>query len=179
MNVVLLTAAGITVLVAGAFVWIFRRIVTPVRHATPGLGWLHEFSIEKYRPMQRLLTREDYEFLRSQPGFTPTVAKMLQARRRRVLRLYLADLGRDFENVYALAKLCLVHSAEDRPGLALALLRQKWTFRYAMGLAHLRLMLQPVGLSRVDTRALVDAVDAMYRQLRQSNVVLLTCRLSG
>jgi hypothetical protein len=95
------------------------------------------------------------------------------------LRLYLTDLGRDFENVYAVAKLCLVHAAEDRPGLALALLRQKCTFRCAMGMAHLRLMLQPVGLRRADARALVDAVAAIYGQLRQSHVVLLACRVSG
>ena len=89
--------------------------------------------------------------------------------------MYLADLSRDFENIYAVAKLCLLHSAEDNPGRALALLRQKWTFNCAITLAHVRLMLQPLGLGRLNTRVLVDTVDAMYGQLRQSNIVLLTC----
>jgi hypothetical protein len=175
MGVALCIATGLALLVAGAFLSIFCRMITSEKRAASDLTGLGEFSIEKYRAMQRLLGGEDYEFLRNQPGFGPRVAGRFRARRRRILRLYLADLGRDFENIYALAKLCLLHSAEDKPGLALALLRQKWTFNYAITLAHVRLMLQPLGLGNLDTRALVDAADAMYAQLRQSNVVLLTC----
>lgn len=175
MSVVLWTATGLVLLVAGAFLWTFRLTITSGKRAASDLTGLRQFSIEKYRAMQRLLGGEDYEFLRNQPGFSPKVAGRFRTNRRRVLRLYLADLGRDFENIYAVAKLCLLHSAEDKPGLALALLRQKWTFNYAITLAHVRLMLQPLGLGRLDTRALVDAVDAMYGQLRQCNVVLLTC----
>lgn len=175
MGVALCTATGLVLLVAGAFVWIFRLMITSGERAASDLTGLGQFSIEKYRAMQRLLGAEDYEFLRNQPGFSHKVAGRFRAKRRRVFRLYLADLGRDFKNIYALAKLCLLHSAEDQPGLALALLRQKWIFNYAITLAHVRLMLHPLGLRGLDTRALVDVVDAMYTQLRQSNVVLLTC----
>lgn len=175
MSVVLCTATGLVLLVAGAFLWIFRLMITSGKREASDLNGLGQFSIEKYRAMQRLLSREDFEFLENQPGFSAKVAGRFRAMRRRILRLYLADLGRDFENIYAVAKLCVLHSAEDRPGLALALLRQKWTFNYAIALAHVRLMLQPLALGRLDTGALVDAVDAMYGQLRQSNVVLLTC----
>lgn len=175
MSVVLCTATGLVLLVAGAFVWVFRLMITSGKRAASDVGGLGEFSIEKYRAMQRLLSREDFEFLSDQPGFSPRAAVRFRAKRRRILRLYLADLGRDFGNIYAVAKLCLLHSTQDRPGLALALLREKWTFNYAIALAHVRLMLQPLGLTRLDTRALVDVVDAMYGHLRQSNVVLLTC----
>ena len=178
MSVAMWTTTGLVLVLAGAFLWIFRRMITAGKRAASDLSGLGQFSIEKYRAMQRLLSQEDYEFLGNQPGFSPRVARRFRAMRRRILRLYLTDLDRDFENIYAVAKLCLLHSAEDRPGLALTLLRQKWTFHYAITSAYVRSMLQPLGLRRLDMRALVDAVDAMYGQLRQSNVVLLTCSIN-
>jgi hypothetical protein len=175
MGAVFCIAAGFALLVAGAFFWIFRLMIASGERAASDVTALGRFSIEKYRAMQRLLDEEDFEFLWSQPGISPRVAVRFRVGRRRILRLYLADLSRDFKSIYAVAKLCLLHSAEDNPALALALLRQKWTFNYAIALVRVRLMLQPFGLGRLDTRILVDTVDAMYGRLRQSNVVLLTC----
>jgi hypothetical protein len=175
MGVVWYTVAVLTLFVAAAFLWVFRRMVTPERRVPSDLTVLGQFSIGKYRAMERLLDEEDFEFLCNRPGISPRIAGRFRARRRRILRLYLVDLCRDFANIYALAQMGLVHSAEDKPALALALLRQKWTFHYAIAWTRVRLFLQPLGLGRLDTRIPVDTVDAIYGQLRQSNLVLLTC----
>ena len=43
--------------------------------------WIDELSIERYRPMMRLLDSGDIEFLRAQPGFTPKMVTKLRAQR--------------------------------------------------------------------------------------------------
>ena len=73
-GVVLWIAAGFALLVAGAFLWIFRLMITSGERAASDLTVLGQFSIEKYRAMQRLLDEEDFEFLQNQPGISPRVA---------------------------------------------------------------------------------------------------------
>jgi hypothetical protein len=34
------------------------------------ITWIDDLSIDRYRPMLRLLSQEDVRFLRTQPGFT-------------------------------------------------------------------------------------------------------------
>ena len=55
--------------------------------------WIDELSIERYRPMMRLLDGGDLEFLRSQPGFTPRMATKLRAQRCQIFRGYLRCLN--------------------------------------------------------------------------------------
>src|SRR6476469_5982780 len=64
---------------------------------TANCDWAEGFSIAKYRPMQRLLSREDLLFLRSQPGYDLSLEKSLCKDRRRVFRSYLKSLRRDFD----------------------------------------------------------------------------------
>ena len=46
--------------------------------------WLEDFSISRYRPMLRLLSEDDYEFLASQAGYKGKIASQLRAERRKV-----------------------------------------------------------------------------------------------
>src|SRR5579864_3809496 len=66
--------------------------------------WIDELSIERYRPMLRLLDGEDLEFLRSQPGFTPKMATKLRIQRCLIFRGYLQCLNADFGRVCAAMK---------------------------------------------------------------------------
>ena len=156
------------VLLAGlAFYLVFRRMLARTKDQAPTLDWAREFSAARYRAMERLFSREDYEFLSAQQGYHPRIVRDLEASRRRIFRKYLRNLSSDFERLYFMAKLLLVNADHDRPDLTLALLRQRLTFRYAMAMMRCRLVLQPLGVGVSDVRGLVNAVDAMWNQFRQ------------
>ncbi len=143
-----------------------RRLAHRKPETVPDLEWCRNFSVAKYRPMERLFVQEDYEFLSAQPGFNREIFRRLQAERRRVFRRYLHALGRDFDRLLAAAKVLLVHAAEDRPDLAKMLVSQRLMFSYALAVVHCRLVLQGFGIGTVDVRPLVGALDALRMELR-------------
>jgi hypothetical protein len=167
MNVALVSAAGLAVLAVGAFFVLFRRMVLRGKEPQTDLEWCREFSIARYRPMERLFVEEDYDFLASQPGFHPRISRKLKAERRRVFRHYLRCIRRDFDRLSAAAKMVLVHAAQDRPDLATALMKQRLVFNYAMAMVQFRLALQTLGIGTVDVRRLVSSLEAMRSELRQ------------
>jgi hypothetical protein len=167
MNYALFGAAALVVLAALGFVFLFRRLISPERGGQSSLEWCRQFSIEKYRPMERLFFDEDYDFLAAQPGFSAKISKKLLAGRRRIFRHYLRCLGQDFDRLYTAAKFLLLHAPQDRPDLASALLKQRLIFRYAMAAVRCSLILQTMGIGKVDVRGLVAALESMRNQLRQ------------
>src|SRR5689334_8935997 len=62
------------------------------RAGVPDWNWIEDFSIDRYRPMQRLLCQEDYVFLESQRGYDPSISRTLRKDRRRVFRSYLHSM---------------------------------------------------------------------------------------
>jgi len=170
-----LLGAGVLVAAAGLlFACLFRRLIAPDRFLQPSLGWCNYFSIDRYRPMERLFSDEDYRFLADQPGYSPRLARRLKAERRRIFRQYLRSLGRDFNRLYTAARFLILQSPEDRPDLVTALLRQRLVFRYAMAVVHWRLALQTLGIGTVDVSGLVRALEQMGQQFRQASVALAT-----
>lgn len=145
-------------------------LVRLMAHRTTALAspeFVARFSVARYRPMQRLLAEEDYEFLASQPGYEPAIARQLRRRRRKIFRSYLRRMARDFNRLYATAKQIAVFSEHDRQDLIVLLVRQKVAFEYGLAMAHARLALHTVGLAPVDVRDLIDALDQMSQQARQ------------
>lgn len=167
MNVALAGAAVLAFLVALAFLLLFRRLTAREKDGQADLEWCRDFSIARYRPMERLFIEEDYDFLAAQPGFHPKISRKLQAERRRVFRHYLRCLRRDFDRLSTAAKMVLLHASQDRPDLAGLLLKQRMIFSYAMLMVEFRLVLQTMGIGRVDVRRLVSSLEAMREQLRQ------------
>ncbi len=159
-------AGGLALAVVLVFLALFRRLVGRGRATEPDLAWSSEFSIAKYRPMERLFLEEDYDFLAAQPGFHPRISRKLQAERRRVFRHYLRCLRRDFDRLSTTAKLLLLEAQQDQPELARSLVRQRMMFSLALTMVQLRLVLQPLGLGTVDVHRLVEAVEGMREQLR-------------
>jgi len=129
--------------------------------------WIDELSIERYRPMMRLLDGGDLEFLRSQPGFTPRMASRLRAQRCQIFRGYLRCLNGDFQRVCAAIKILMLQSREDRPDLAGLLLQQQVMFACGMGMVYFRLFLYRWGLAGVDVTSLVKNFDLMRVELRR------------
>lgn len=162
LGLVAAAAAGL------AFLLLFRHLLRPV--SPPRLEWLSEFSVARYRPMMRLLDREDYEFLAGEPGFHPRIARALRARRRKIFRDYLRSLRRDFNRLHCLAKLYLLHAAEDRPDLATDLLKLRWVSWYAIACARARLALEPLGVRPADVRGLLSVLDSLRGRLQAAPV---------
>lgn len=128
--------------------------------------WIDELSIERYRPMMRLLDGGDLEFLRSQPGFTPRMATKLRAQRCQIFRGYLRCLNGDFQRVCAAMKVLMLQSRHDRPDLAGVLIQHQAMFAWGMALVYFRLFLFRWGVCGVDVTSVVKIFDLMRLELR-------------
>ena len=136
--------------------------------------WIDELSVERYRPMLRLLDGDDLEFLRSQPGFTPRMATKLRVQRCQIFRGYLRCLNGDFQRVCAAIKILMLQSRQDRPDLAGLLVQQQMRFAFGMGLVYFRLSMYRWGLCGVDVTSLVKNFDLMRLELRSLVPATLT-----
>ncbi|HEV2444616.1 MAG TPA: hypothetical protein VGS58_01785 [Candidatus Sulfopaludibacter sp.] len=128
--------------------------------------WIDELSIERYRPMMRLLDGSDIAFLRTQPGFTPRMANKLRQQRSQIFQGYLRCLNSDFGRVCSAIKLVMLQSKADRPDLAGILIRHQAMFTLGMTLVQVRLLLYRWGLCGVDVAGLVNIFDLMRIELR-------------
>jgi hypothetical protein len=164
------TLVGAAVLVAAAgllVVFLLRRWNSPAHDPEPSLEWCTRFTVQRYRPMERLFSEDDDRFLAAQPGCSPRLMQRLRADRRRIFRHYLRCLSRDFNKLHRAARYLLLDSPQDRPDLVMALFRQRLMFRYALLTVHGRLALQTLGLGSVNPRGLVSALELMGSQFRQ------------
>lgn len=127
---------------------------------------LAELSVDRYRPMLRLLSDDDLRFLRVQPGFTPDMASQLRRQRCKIFRGYLKCLDRDFRCVCGALKLLILESRYDRPDLASALVRAQVLFTGGRVAVQFRLALYQMGLCDVDAASLLRLFDSMRVELR-------------
>ena len=155
-------------LFAGAFAVLFLRLASRVDAEFNPAEWFETFSVETYAPMQRLLDREDFDFLAAQPGYRPAIGRRLLAERRAVFAGYLSLLTRDFNQLLGIAKLMLVYGADDRPEFAQGLWRQQVQFYYTVSIMRVRLAFFPLGLRSADADRLVAATAAMWNRIPQT-----------
>jgi hypothetical protein len=128
--------------------------------------WIEDLSLDRYRPMLRMLDGGDIDFLRSQPGFTPRMASKLRSQRTQIFRGYLKSLETDFARVCSAIKLIMVQCQNDRSELAETLIRQQITFACSMLGVRVRLLLYSWGVCGVDVTQLVRLFDSMRLELR-------------
>jgi hypothetical protein len=162
----LVAASFLTCLpVVGAIIWSGHRAMSPKRLSVT-LDWLEKLSPERYKPMVRLLNRQDLDFLRSQPGFTRKMERGFRRQRCEIFRGYLRQLEGDFQQVCTALKLVMVQSNADRPDLAATLLRQQMWFKAGMLAVHFRLLLHGHGIGTVEVAGLLKLFDGMRLELR-------------
>lgn len=167
MNSVLAVSAVLAGVAIVAFVLLFRRLIVPLGLPVNTGQWLEDFSADKYRPMVRLLSEKDFEFLAAQPGFEPGLARKLRSTRRRLFRSYLHSLVRDFNRLHLIARMLVLYSPHDRPDLSALLLRQKLRFIQGVLLVQVRLALHAAGVGTVDVSGLVEALSALRAEVRE------------
>lgn len=163
MNSALMTGAVVGVGLLVTFAIILRSLVA-TRQDVDGSSVLSEVRVEKYRPMARLLSAEDLEFLKRQAGYTPEIGRRYRVERRRVMRAYLKALSADFATLHAAASHLLMVAPVDQPALANELMKQRWLFTRGMALAHLNLCLDAVGVGQVQVGSLVESLSSVQRQ---------------
>jgi hypothetical protein len=128
--------------------------------------WLEALSIERYRPMLRMLDEEDLHFLSRQPGFTPQMAAKFRAQRCRMFKGYLTSMQVDFGRICTALKVLMAQSELDRTDLASALIRNQISFTYRMAAVQVRLTLYRCGFGHVDVTSLMSVFDGMRLELR-------------
>ncbi len=127
--------------------------------------WIGELSVERYRPMLRLLDDSDLQFLCRQPGFDAKMAARLRRQRCHIFGSYLTSLSGDFRQMCRALRILMVHSAEDRPDLASLLVRRQVMFGLCMLRARWRLLLYQWGAGSVDIGLLWRLFDSLCVEL--------------
>jgi hypothetical protein len=166
MAVIVISASIVVALLAALLVMVRRALSTGGDLLPLNAEWIDELSIERYRPMMRLLDESDVEFLRSQPGFTPRMAAALRTQKERIFRGYLRCLCADFHQVCTAVKVLMLQSRDDRPDLASALVRAQATFATGILVVQVRLFFWRWGLCAVDLATLVRTFDSMRVELQ-------------
>jgi hypothetical protein len=165
ISVVTLAAVILAVLLTGLV--ILMRSLGSAGHCLPVTAeWIDELSIERYRPMLRLLDSSDIEFLRAQPGYSPKMESDLRAQRCHIFGGYLRCLNMDFRRVCMALKLLMAQSQQDRPDLAAVLAHHQIMFASGMLAIRARLFLYRWGICTVDVTDLVQIFDVMRLELR-------------
>jgi hypothetical protein len=165
MNIFMVSALLSLAPIALAVVFLYRTLASREK-AGISMDDLLVLSPDKYRPMERLLQEEDFEFLSSQPGFSPRLGRHFRTERRRIFRGYLRNLSKDFGRVSLACQMLIVHAAEDRGDLAKSLIRQRLMFGFGMFAIEGRLLLHTVGIGTVDVRGLVESLEMMQAQIQ-------------
>jgi len=158
------TVGSVTVLL-----WVLTRMLLRRRRgaATLDSDETDGFSLDRYQPMERLMAEEDLAFLKSQPGYRAEMGVRWKRERRRIFRMYLAELKADFRKLHAHARELVAGSEADSSALVEVLMKQQVTFMMATTALEFRLALQWVGIGRVDISPLIELVEAMRLDLAQ------------
>lgn len=166
--------AALAAILVLAFAVLIYRMHTRSASADPDLANRRkQFRPERFRPMERLLSRADFDFLAAQPGYHPRIGRRLRAERRRIFRSYLRSMRREFLTLHATARQVAVESCEDRPDLMAMLAKQRVIFSVAMLAVQIRLALDTLGLGAPDVSGLLRAYrssDAALREMSAATV---------
>ncbi len=154
---VLLTAFSTLVLVIVLAV-LYHRLALSSRRPAFSAEWWSEFSPERYRPLQRLLSQDDFEFVRTLPGYQPGMDRSFRKRRIAVCRAYLSEMRLDFLRLQAVGQ-ALIIAGKATPGLQDELFRQKVIFTRAWWRVRLQVAAYSIGVGSVDTSGLLEALD--------------------
>lgn len=146
------------------------RMRSPIGVSDVTPEWLDSFSIQRYRPMERLLAEEDFRFLESLPGYRPEIGTRLRKERRVAFRRYLNRLVRDFHRLHSAARHAVAYASTDQSQLVGLLMKQRAEFTLALVHIEIRLALHTFGLAKVQVSGLVGAMDTMSRELRLAAV---------
>jgi hypothetical protein len=163
---------GYIIVAAAFFIAFVVVLVKLTRHFAssqhlPVTGkWIEELSIERYRPMLRLLNQEDLQFLHAQPRSTPQMITLFRIQRCQLFQKYLKHMENDFKRICMALKVLTVQAEHDRPDLVSVLLRSQMMFAYGMIMLQFQLVLYRYGIATVDVTRILKPFDCLRLELR-------------
>jgi len=125
-----------------------------------------DLSWKDYRPIHRLLDSADFDYLRRKGISEPKIRK-LRVERRKIYRLCLRSLARDFNQVHQMLSFIVVQSGADRADLAAELAKQRLVFYRNLLLVELRLTLDACGFERMPAIDLLGPLEILQTHLCQ------------
>ncbi len=129
-----------------------------------------EYAPARYRPMARLFSGADSEFMARYVS-CPKISAQWQRAQRRIVRLYLRELAVDFLRIHREARAMAAHSPEQYADVIPALFRQQAAFWRALIWIELRLafaFVPGLRLSRINPEPLLGPLQAILRETRQT-----------
>lgn len=156
----LISAAAIGTVIVGLAVVLVRLY----SNRTPDSDTAKRSSM-RLAPMRRLLQEEDFQFLASQRGFTPEIAKSLRTKRVAIFKQYLTQLSAEFHRAHLALHTLTLYAKVDRSETLKILLQQRMLFSFRMAEVHLRLALFSFGVKPADVSGLVQTVETMRQQV--------------
>jgi hypothetical protein len=123
--------------------------------------------MERYQPMVRLLAGEDTNFLRGTTG-CPKIAARWEKSRRRIARIYLKELARDFDRLHAKTRVLVASAPEQYAFLVPILFKQKLVFWRTLAMIELRLTVGGWNVPQACINNLVEAIQAIEREISRS-----------
>jgi hypothetical protein len=166
-----LTLATLTILLTPAvaiiavYILVRRQIANLRRRLSFPPDWTPELSVDRYRPMFRLLADDDLGFLRSQPGATPALVARLRRQRYQVFLGYLRCLQRDFHQACEALVLVAVQSQTDRQDILRALMVSRVKFSIGFIRVRCRLVLYRWNVGQESVANLVNLFEGLQLEL--------------
>jgi hypothetical protein len=159
--------AGSALLVITCLALLVRSIASPQVGIMLWDTWIDELSVDRYRPMMRILDTRDFDVCRGKPGFTRKRLMELRFSRCRIFRIYLGLLQTDFQRVCLAIKLLMVESECDRPDLAATLLHTQARFAWGIAVVQVHLALYSLGIGSVSIAPLLRCFDGARQELQR------------
>ena len=125
-----------------------------------------EFSLDRYRPMQRLLSEQDMLFLKQSLGYTKQMGKRWKRQQLGLFKMYLKELRIDFYKLHAEARSIVADTGIESPDFVRQLIHQRIQFGYAVAKVELHLSLASCGLGAVTATPLLQTVEVMRMRLQ-------------
>ena len=152
------------VIVAVCFL-VRQQLAALRRRPTVPPGWSPELSVDRYRPMFRLLEDADIRFLRTQPGATPALVRRLRRQRYLVFRGYLSSLQHDFHQACRALVLVAMQSQTDRRDIIGALVASELKFSMGVFRVRCRLFLYRWNVGQETVANLVNLFEGLQLEL--------------
>lgn len=178
-----LTLATITALLVPATVLIAisilacRRLTAMHRQSTVLPDWPGDVTVDRYRPMLRLLEEDDMRFLRAQPGVTEAMVARLRSQRCQIFRGYLRCLELDFQDASRCLMAVLMQSQTDRADLIPVLLKSRIHFTTGLFIVRCRLLLYRWNLRPAPVARLVQLFEGLQLELLASHPAAGSARI--